>query len=96
MLFFTKTFLNLISLHGAIIKNIFRVFLFSILGLDSVDENDLINNKISSDLIELLIKIRNQSRVNKNFELSDQIRDDLIRLGVQLNDDKNESSYKLI
>ena len=33
---------------------------------------------------------------DKNFELSDQIRDDLLKIGVQLNDDKNESSYKMI
>ena len=50
----------------------------------------------SSDLIKLLIKLRNQSRANRNFELSDQIRDDLMELGIQLNDDKNESSFKII
>ena len=32
---------------------------------------------------------------DKNFELSDQIRDELIELGIQLNDDKNSSSYEL-
>ena len=78
------------------IKNTFEIFLYEVLALKNVDEKSSIDNKISSDLIELLIKIRNQSRANKNFELSDQIRDDLMSLGVQLNDDKNESSYKMI
>ena len=50
----------------------------------------------SDELISLLIKIRNQARSNKDFKLSDQIRDDLLKIGVQLNDEQNSSSYKLI
>jgi cysteinyl-tRNA synthetase len=87
---------NLNKLDKEKIKNTFKIFLFEVLALKNIDEKSSIDNKISSDLIELLIKIRNQSRANKNFELSDQIRDDLMSLGVQLNDDKNESSYKMI
>ncbi len=75
------------------IRKTFEIFLFEILGL--INEKNSNSGK-SSELIELLIKIRNQARVNKNFELSDQIRDDLLKLGIQLNDEKNESSYKLI
>jgi cysteinyl-tRNA synthetase len=87
---------NLNKLDKEKIKNTFKIFLFEVLALKNIDEKSSIDNKISSDLIKLLIKIRNQSRANKNFELSDQIRDDLMSLGVQLNDDKNESSYKMI
>lgn len=87
---------NLNKLDKEKIKNTFEIFLYEVLALKHIDEKSSIDNKISSDLIELLIKIRNQSRANKNFELSDQIRDDLMSLGVQLNDDKNESSYKMI
>ena len=75
------------------IRKTFEIFLFEILGL--INEKNAKSGK-SSDLIQLLIKIRNQARANKNFELSDQIRDDLLKLGIQLNDKKNESSYKLI
>ena len=75
------------------IKKTFEIFMFDILGL--INETDS-NTKKSSDLIQLLIKIRHLARINKNFELSDQIRDDLLNLGIQLNDKKNESSYKLI
>jgi cysteinyl-tRNA synthetase len=78
------------------IKNIFNEFLFDILGLKNSKTIKSINNNISSELIELLITIRNQSRISKNFELSDRIRDDLFKIGVQLNDDKKESSYKII
>jgi len=73
----------------------FNDFLFHVLGFKQ--ESKTSNKNDSSDeLINLLIKIRNQARVNKNFELSDQIRNDLLELGVQLNDEKKNSSYKFI
>lgn len=78
------------------IQNTFETFIFDILGLKKNNKETLNHDNKSSDLIKLLIKLRNQSRANRNFELSDQIRDDLMELGIQLNDDKNESSFKII
>ncbi|MDA9593913.1 cysteine--tRNA ligase, partial [Flavobacteriaceae bacterium] len=74
----------------------FKIFLFDVLGLVDKPESNNAEDKISSELIGLLIKLRNQSRENKDFKLSDQIRDDLMNLGIQLNDDKKESYYKKI
>jgi cysteinyl-tRNA synthetase len=37
----------------------------------------------------MLIEMRKQARDNKNFALSDQIRDQLIALGIQLKDGKD-------
>ena len=76
-------------------KNTFDDFLFQVLGFNN--EITISDRTDSTDeFITLLIKIRNQARVNKNFQLSDQIRDDLMELGVQLNDDKEDSSYKFL
>jgi cysteinyl-tRNA synthetase len=74
---------------------VFNNFLFNVLGFKKEGTNSTRKDS-SSELINLLIKLRNQARVNKNFELSDQIRNDLLELGVKLNDDKNDSSYNLI
>jgi len=73
----------------------FNDFLFHVLGFKQ-EPNTSNRNDSSDELINLLIKIRNQARVNKNFELSDQIRNDLLELGVQLNDEKKDSLYKFI
>ena len=73
----------------------FNDFLFHVLGFKQEPKTSNKNDS-SDELINLLIKIRNQARVNKNFELSDQIRYDLLELGVQLNDEKKNSSYKFI
>jgi cysteinyl-tRNA synthetase len=77
------------------ITKTFDEILFDILGFNK--ENGKVEKSDSQkELIELLIKIRSQARSDKNFELSDQIRDELLELGIQLNDDKNSSSYELI
>ena len=73
----------------------FNNLLFNVLGFNEEVEDSKKSNS-SDELISLLFKIRNQARSNKDFKLSDQIRDDLLKIGVQLNDEQNSSSYKLI
>lgn len=47
-------------------------------------------------LIELLLKIRNKARSEKNFKLADRIRDELNSLGIKIEDNKDGStSYKI-
>lgn len=54
------------------------------------------NNSLQNDLIELLIKLRNEARQEKNFKLGDKIRDELNTIGVQLKDSKEGTSYKIV
>jgi cysteinyl-tRNA synthetase len=91
-----KSSKNLNIIDKEKLESTFKIFLFDVLGLVDKPESNNAEDKISSELIGLLIKLRNQSRENKDFKLSDQIRDDLMNLGIQLNDDKKESSYKKI
>ena len=43
----------------------------------------------------MLIDMRKQARDNKNFALSDQIRDQLIALGIQLKDGKEGTTFSI-
>jgi cysteinyl-tRNA synthetase len=54
-------------------------------------QNDL---TLENDLIELLIKLRIDAKKEKNFALSDKIRDDLKAIGVVLQDGKEKTTYK--
>ena len=63
----------------------FNDLLFNILGFNNENEESK-NNNSSDELISLLIKIRNEARLNKNYDLSDKIRDKLANIGVNLND----------
>src|SRR5690606_30723504 len=46
-------------------------------------------------VIQMLIKIREQARADKNWALSDQVRDELSELGIQLKDGKDGTEYSL-
>jgi cysteinyl-tRNA synthetase len=39
--------------------------------------------------------MRNEARANKNFALSDQIRDQLFELGIQLKDGKDGTTFSV-
>ena len=77
------------------IDKTFRIFLFEILGLTKEKKSNNENDN-SNELIKLLIKIRNQARFNKDYETSDQIRNDLEKLGIKINDEENDSTYNFI
>jgi cysteinyl-tRNA synthetase len=57
--------------------------------------NDGGNSNLTGGLVDLLIDIRKDARVNKDFALSDKIRDDLKAIGVQLKDGKDGTTYEL-
>ena len=47
---------------------------------------------MAEKLIELLLKLRNDARKEKNFKLSDEIRDSLKELGIEIKDNKDGTS----
>ena len=74
----------------------FNEFVFDVLGLNNV--NAISNNKNNKldDVVNLLISLRKQARDNKNFALSDQIRDQLLAIGIQLKDGKEATVYSVL
>ncbi|MGE5431758.1 MAG: cysteine--tRNA ligase [Syntrophomonadaceae bacterium] len=51
---------------------------------------------LENELVELLIRLRLQARQDKNFKLSDEIRDGLKNLGIILQDQKDKTTYKKV
>ena len=49
---------------------------------------------LSNELIELKIKERNKARDDKNYELADKIRNELLEKGVQIEDKDGKTSWK--
>lgn len=76
------------------LKTAIHAFVFDVLGLKAEEENQENLNKLDGT-IQLLIKMRNQARLEKNWALSDQIRDELLELGIQLKDGKDGTDYNL-
>jgi cysteinyl-tRNA synthetase len=74
-------------------KTTLNAFVFDILGLmHEVSEDSA--TKING-VVELLIKLRKEARENKDWALSDQIRDELIELGIQLKDGKEGTTFSV-
>jgi cysteinyl-tRNA synthetase len=71
-----------------------NAFAFDVLGLEDEKVSDSSNDKLEGT-IHMLIEMRKQARDNKNFALSDQIRDQLIALGIQLKDGKEGTTFSL-
>ena len=72
----------------------FNEFVFDILGLENKNASNSSNDKLDS-AVNLLIELREEARLNKNYALSDKIRNDLSKNGITLNDSNNETTYSI-
>ena len=86
-----KASINTSSL--AVLTKTMQQFVFDVLGLKNATSNDQ-NSKLG-ETVGLLIKMRNEARAQKDFALSDQIRDELIKIGIQLKDGKDGTTFIL-
>lgn len=68
-------------------------FVFDVLGLEEEKTNGT-TDKLEG-VVNMLIGMRKQARDNKDFALSDQIRDQLIALGIQLKDGKEGTTFSI-
>ena len=70
-----------------------NAFVFDVLGLLN-DVKDQASGKIDG-VVSLLIKLRKEARENKDWDLSDQIRDELLAIGIQLKDGREGTTYSI-
>ena len=68
-------------------------FVFDVLGLEDNNAFAKADDSKLNGTVELLIKLRKEARENKDFALSDKIRDELIELGIQLKDGREGTSF---
>ncbi|MDY5306533.1 cysteine--tRNA ligase [Fusobacterium gastrosuis] len=52
-------------------------------------------NNISAELIEFILELRRNARAEKNWELSDKIRDRLLEMGIQIKDGKDKTTWTM-
>lgn len=73
-------------------SKLMKEFVFDVLGLENEKAGGN-NNKKLEGVVNMLIEMRNQARANKDFTMSDQIRDQLLAIGIQLKDGKDGTSF---
>jgi len=77
-----------------LLKTTLESFLFDVLGIKNEKSAENNSEKLNG-VIEMLIEMRNDARANKNWALSDEIRDKLLALGIQLKDGKDGTGFTL-
>jgi cysteinyl-tRNA synthetase len=70
-------------------------FVFDILGLKSEKSNSKNDEKLNG-VVNLLINMRKQARDNKDFAMSDLIRNQLLEIGIQLKDGKEGTVFSVL
>jgi cysteinyl-tRNA synthetase len=63
-----------------------------VFGLQKIETGE---SEILDQSLQLLIDMRNNAKQERNFALSDEIRDKLNEIGVQLKDGKDGTTYSL-
>src|SRR5690554_3596934 len=79
-----------------VLKTTIHDFLFDVMGLQDTTSENSKDGEMLSGAVELLIQLRNQARANKDFATSDTIRDQLAENGIQLNDGKEGTSFRVM
>lgn len=77
------------------LKKLFDTFLVDIFGLKDPTSQSDDNKELLSGLINMLIKLRNNARKQKDFETSDYIRDKLNELNVEIKDTKEGTLWNI-
>ena len=85
----SKIYSEIEKSYESLKRKIGNVFGIEIEMENSAKEEDGENMELTKKLIELLIKLRSEARSEKNFKLSDEIRDELKGLGVEIKDNRD-------
>lgn len=94
---FSTIYYEIKKSYDSLKEKIENVFGIAIEVENAVKEEDGENMELTKKLIELLIKLRSEARSEKNFKLSDEIRDELKALGVEIKDNKDgNTDYNLL
>ncbi len=76
-----------------LLKETIHDFVFTVLGLEDVQQ-ETSSNKLDG-VMQMLIEMRAQARVDKDFALSDKIRDELASIGIFLKDGREGTTYEI-
>ena len=85
----SKIYSEIEKSYESLKRKIGNVFGIEIEMENSAKEEDGENMELTKKLIELLIKLRSEARSEKNFKLSDEIRDELKGIGVEIKDNRD-------
>tara|TARA_B100000683_G_scaffold92729_2_gene91686 strand:+ start:28349 stop:29815 length:1467 start_codon:yes stop_codon:yes gene_type:complete len=76
-----------------LLKSIFNVFVTEILGIISDKKSD--ENDLTSELMELILKLRTNAKKKKDFDTADIIREELNKSGILIKDSREGTNWEI-
>ena len=75
------------------LTDLFNVFAIQILGLQ---RNEIVSqDNLTAEIIDIILKLRNDAKAKKDFQTADLIRDELEKINITIKDNKDGSSWKI-
>ena len=75
------------------LKDLFATFVFEILGLRD-ESAGMVDEKLTGDLVNMILNMRQDAKNRKDFSSSDKIRQDLNKLGIVIKDRKDGADWE--
>jgi len=75
------------------LKTIFNTFVTDILGFISYEQSS--GNNLTNEVMELVLQLRGNAKKSKDFDTADLIRDELDKVGIQIKDGREGSSWEV-
>jgi cysteinyl-tRNA synthetase len=77
------------------LRSFYKSMVVDILGLQDERQSDIKTEKALNGIINVLMQMRTQAKAEKNWALSDKIRNELNTLGIEIKDTKEGYEWKL-
>jgi cysteinyl-tRNA synthetase len=75
-------------------KSIYQHFMFDVCGL-KFDSQSGGSNELLGKVIDIVLDLRNNAKAEKNFAISDDLRDKLLAAGIKIKDSKEGSTWTI-
>jgi cysteinyl-tRNA synthetase len=75
------------------LKTIFNTFITDILGF--ISHNESSGNDLTNEVMELVLQLRGNAKKSKDFDTADLIRNELDKVGIQIKDGREGSSWEV-
>jgi cysteinyl-tRNA synthetase len=79
----------------SLIKQIYDDYLFQISGIKTESEESSKIYEALNKVVEIVLELRKEAKQQKNYTLSDRLRDKLLEAGIQIKDQKDGTTWKI-
>ena len=76
------------------LKSLYHFFVFDILGLRQEEATASGSDELVNGLMDTILSLRQDARVNKDFATSDKIRDAMQELNIRIKDTKDGAEWE--